>query len=157
MCIRDRNCRVLKTYCFWWNRLRERASLPATIFFVKGNFVCLANDNSRKFKQNQIMFRIQPWIVVLKTYCFWWRSVKGRGSLPAIFYVWTNVFSMANDNSRKFKQNHIIFYLQPWFVEYSRPVVSVSYTHLDVYKRQVCVCVCVCVCCVRLGHNISEI
>ena len=22
----------------------------------------------------------------------------------------------------------------------------VSYTHLDVYKRQVCVCVCVCVC-----------
>ena len=25
-------------------------------------------------------------------------------------------------------------------------IVSVSYTHLDVYKRQVCVCVCVCVC-----------
>ena len=24
--------------------------------------------------------------------------------------------------------------------------VSVSYTHLDVYKRQVYVCVCVCVC-----------
>ena len=23
--------------------------------------------------------------------------------------------------------------------------MSVSYTHLDVYKRQVCVCVCVCV------------
>ena len=23
---------------------------------------------------------------------------------------------------------------------------AVSYTHLDVYKRQVCVCVCVCVC-----------
>ena len=25
-------------------------------------------------------------------------------------------------------------------------VCAVSYTHLDVYKRQVCVCVCVCVC-----------
>ena len=25
-------------------------------------------------------------------------------------------------------------------------VAPVSYTHLDVYKRQVCVCVCVCVC-----------
>ena len=24
-------------------------------------------------------------------------------------------------------------------------IASVSYTHLDVYKRQVCVCVCVCV------------
>ena len=41
---------------------------------------------------------------------------------------------MANDNSRKFKQNQIIFCIQPWFVEFSRPV---SYTHLDVYKRQV--------------------
>ena len=36
--------------------------------------------------------------------------------------------------------------------------MSVSYTHLDVYKRQVCVCVCVCVCeharaCVRATHG----
>ena len=42
---------------------------------------------------------------------------------------------MANDNSRKFKQNHIIFCIQPWIIEFSRPV-AVSYTHLDVYKRQ---------------------
>ena len=27
-----------------------------------------------------------------------------------------------------------------------RSQYAVSYTHLDVYKRQVCVCVCVCVC-----------
>ena len=32
-------------------------------------------------------------------------------------------FSMANDNSRKFKQNQIIFCIQPWFVEDSRPIV----------------------------------
>ena len=43
-------------------------------------------------------------------------------------------FSMANDNSRKFKQNQIMFRIQSWIVEFSRPV---SYTHLDVYKRQV--------------------
>ena len=42
---------------------------------------------------------------------------------------------MAKDKSRKFKQNQTIFRNQPWFVEYSKPV---SYTHLDVYKRQDC-------------------
>ena len=42
--------------------------------------------------------------------------LRERGSLPATFYVLTRVFPMANDNSRKFK--------------------PVSYTHLDVYKRQ---------------------
>ena len=30
---------------------------------------------------------------------------------------------MANDKSRKFKQNQIFFCMQPWFVEYSRPIV----------------------------------
>ena len=30
----------------------------------------------------------------------------------------------------------------------------VSYTHLDVYKRQVCVCVCACVC---KGKKTSEV
>ena len=33
------------------------------------------------------------------------------------------VFSMANDNCRKFKQNLIIFCIQPRFVEFSRPIV----------------------------------
>ena len=36
-----------------------------------------------------------------------------RGSLPATFYVLTRVFSMANDNSRKFEQNQIIFCIHP--------------------------------------------
>ena len=49
--------------------------------------------------------------------------LRGRGSLPATFYVLTRVFSMANDNSRKFKQNQIIFCVQLSFVEYSRPIV----------------------------------
>ena len=40
---------------------------------------------------------------------------------------------MTNDNCRKFKQNQIIICIETWYVEYSRPV---SYTHLDVYKRQ---------------------
>ena len=44
-------------------------------------------------------------------------------SLIHIYVFLTRVFSMANDNSRKFKQNQIIFYIQPWFVEYSRPIV----------------------------------
>ena len=68
--------------------------------------------------------------------------LRERGSLPATFYVLKRVFSMANDKSRKFKQNQIMFCMQPWIVEHSRPVVfgedrlrergsSVSYTHLD--------------------------
>ena len=36
---------------------------------------------------------------------------------------------MVNQSSRKFKQNQIIFCIQPW-------CIAVSYTHLDVYKRQ---------------------
>ena len=54
-----------------------------------------------------------------------------RGSLPATFYVLRRViFFMANDNSRKFKQNQLLFCIEP-------RIVAVSYTHLDVYKRQV--------------------
>ena len=39
--------------------------------------------------------------------------LRERGSLPATFYVLTRVFPMANDNSRKFKQNQIMFCIQP--------------------------------------------
>ena len=42
--------------------------------------------------------------------------LRGKGSLPDIFFVLSRVYYMANDNSRKF--------------------TPVSYTHLDVYKRQ---------------------
>ena len=31
-------------------------------------------------------------------------------------------FPMVNDNSRKFKQNQIMFCIQPYFVEFSRPI-----------------------------------
>ena len=38
----------------------------------------MANDNSRKFKQNQIFFCIPSWIVEFsKACCFWWRPVNG--------------------------------------------------------------------------------
>ncbi len=37
--------------------------------------------------------------------------------------VCVDFFSMANDNSRKFKQNQIIFCIHPLLVEYSRPIV----------------------------------
>ena len=43
-------------------------------------------------------------------------------------------FSIVNDNSRKFKQNQMMFCIQPCIVAFSIP--TVSYTHLDVYKRQ---------------------
>ena len=50
----------------------------------------------------------------------------GRGRLPAtVFFYQGKFFFLANNNSRKFKQNQIM---------------SVSYTHLDVYKRQPSYC-----------------
>ena len=33
------------------------------------------------------------------------------------------IFSMENNNSRKFNQNQIMFCIQPWIVEDSRPIV----------------------------------
>ena len=49
--------------------------------------------------------------------------LRERGSLPITFYVLTRVFPMANDNSRKFKQNQKIICIQPYIVEFSRPIV----------------------------------
>ena len=57
---------------------------------------------------------------------------------------------MANDNSRKFKQNQLVFFIPFLIIPNSRCVdfvedrlrewgslpAPVSYTHLDVYKRQ---------------------
>ena len=68
----------------------------------------MVNDNSRKFKQNQMMFCIQPCIVEFsRSVDFCEDRLRERGSLPVTFYVLTRVFPMANDNSRKFKQNQI--------------------------------------------------
>ena len=43
---------VRSVIVFGEDRLRGRGSLPAMVFFIKENFSFLANDNSRKFKQN---------------------------------------------------------------------------------------------------------
>ena len=65
-------------------------------FFIKENVFFLANDNSRKFKQNQIMFRIQPWIVEFSIPIGVGDDrLRERGSLPATFYVLTRVFSLS--------------------------------------------------------------
>ena len=45
---------------------------------------------------------------------------------------------MANDNSRKFKQNQMLFCIHQGIVEFSIPI-GVGEDR-DVYKRQVCVC-----------------
>ena len=65
--------------------------------------------------------------------------LRERGSLPVKFYVLTRVIvSMTNDNCRKFKHNQIILCIRSWIVKNWRPV---SYTHLDVYKRQILWCI----------------
>ena len=115
--IADSDCTTLKT----WNKVIFRKVCVCLSVY---RIVSMANNNSRKFKQNQTMFCIQPWIVEFSTPIDFGKDrLRERGSLPATLYILTRVFSMANDNSRKFKQNQIIFCIQPWFVESSRPVV----------------------------------
>ena len=74
----------------------------------------MVNDNSRKFKQNQMMFCIQPCIVEFSIpICVGEDRLRERGSLPATFYVLTAViFSTTNNNNRKLKHNQIIFCIQ---------------------------------------------
>ena len=73
------------------DRLRERGSLPAT-FYVLTRVFSMANDNSRKFKQNQMMFCIQPCIVEFsRSFVFGDDRLSEKGSLPATFYVLTRV------------------------------------------------------------------
>ena len=50
---------VSMTFDFGEDQLRERDSLPAT-FVLTRVIVSMTNDNCRPFKQNQIMFCIQP-------------------------------------------------------------------------------------------------
>ena len=52
----------------------------------------MANDNSRKFKQNQMMFCIQPYIVEFSSPIGVGEDrFRERGSLPATFYDLTRV------------------------------------------------------------------
>ena len=97
--------------------LGERGSLPATFYVLTRVILSMMIDNFRKFKGNQIIFCKLSWFVKM------WRHVdfgedrlRKRGSLPDTFFVLSRVFYMANDNSLKCKQNHIIFCIQPWNV-----------------------------------------
>ena len=118
---------------FGENRLRERGSLPAT-FYVLPSVFYMANDNTRKFKQNQIIICIQPWFVESSRCVIFGKDrLRERGSLPAIFYVLKGYFlwqTIRAANSNRIK-----------YVSAYSPVLlstkAVSYTHLDVYKRQV--------------------
>ena len=97
---------------FGEDRLRERGSLPVT-FYVLTRVFSMANDNGCKFKQNQIIFCIQPLFVEYsRPIVFGEDQLIERGSLPATFYIFTGVFIMANDKSRKFKQKRTIFCIQ---------------------------------------------
>ena len=56
----------------------------------------------------------------VRDYCRFWfyytQNMK-KSRFPKSVCVCVDFFSMANDNCRKFKQNQIIFCIQPWFVE----------------------------------------
>ena len=83
--------------------IRDRGSLPAT-FYVLSRVFSMANDKSRKFKQNQKMSRIQPWIIEFsRSIVFGEDRFRGRGSLPATVFYQGEFFPIVNDNSRKFK------------------------------------------------------
>ena len=108
---------------FGEDRLRERSSLPATFYVLTRIMFSMMNDNCRKFKQNQIIFCIQPWFVEYsRPIVFCEDRLRERGSLTSTFCVVTRVFSMANDKIRKFKQNQLVFCIQPWIIEFSRPI-----------------------------------
>ena len=106
------------------DRLRERGSLPATFYVITRVIFYMTNDNCRILKQNQLLFCIPFWIIQNSgSVDFVEDRLRERGSLPATFYVLTRVFFfMTNDNCRKFKENQLMFCIQPWNVEFSRPV-----------------------------------
>ena len=57
-----------------------------------GRIFSTANDNSRKFKQNQIICCICAQVVEdARPIDFGEDRLRGRGSLPATFYVFTKV------------------------------------------------------------------
>ena len=60
---------------------------------VSVDFFSIVNDNSRKFKQNQMMFCIQPCIVDFSIPIGVGEDrLRERGSLPATFYVLKGYF-----------------------------------------------------------------
>ena len=89
----------------------------------------MADDNSRKFKQNQIILCIHPWIVEdSRPFDFGEDRLGGRGCLPATFYVLTRVKYLILIN--KYPDKKII-------IIHCRNVDEISINvEADVYKRQ---------------------
>ena len=54
----------------------------------------MANDNSRKYKQNQIIFRVPTSIIVFsRPVVFGEDRLRKRGSLPATFFLSIVIFT----------------------------------------------------------------
>ena len=124
----------VRDYCRFWlyytqNMKKSHFSKSVCVcvclsVYVSVDFFSMANDNCRKFKQNQIIFCIQPWFVEdSRPIVFGEDRWRERGSLIATFYVLTRViFNMTNDNCRKFKQNQLRFCIPFWIIKNSRSV-----------------------------------
>ena len=70
----------------------------------------MTNDNCRKFKQNQINFFSCACAAEDSSLIgFGEERLQGKGSLPATFFLSRLICFFANDNSRKLKQNQIMF------------------------------------------------
>ena len=51
---------ISRSVDFGEDRLRERGSLPVTFYVLTRVIFYMTNDNCRKFKQNQLLFCMQP-------------------------------------------------------------------------------------------------
>ena len=95
----------------------------------------MANGNSRKFKQNQIIFCIQPWFVEYSRHIVFGEDrLRERGSLPATFLL---PYSLRNGSMVMAKK--IVFEI------IADPDSTTLKTWKKVVFRKVSVCVCVCV------------
>ena len=79
----DSDSTTLKT---WKKVVFRKVSVCLSVYLSVCRFIFLANDNSRKFKQNQIIFCIQPLFVEYSRHIVFGEDrLRGRGSLPATF------------------------------------------------------------------------
>ena len=104
---------------FGEDRLRERGSLPATFYVLRRVIFSMTNDNCRKFKYNQIMFCIRPYVVeVSRSVDFGEDQLRLRGSLPATFYIVTReMFSWRTTTAAHSNRIKYFFCMHPWIVE----------------------------------------
>ena len=82
----------------------------------------MTNDNCRIFKEDQTIFcKNSLSFMYSRSVDFGEDRLRERGS--SVSYTHLVIFSMANDNSRKFKHYQIMFCMQLWIVEISRHIV----------------------------------